>query len=141
MIKSFKQRQTEIDEGLLDGVLNLGSKFLFFWKNLWLLNTKHGLDRIIQRTTLTTDDIKTLFINAIEQFKTMTAKAGDEILFFSKSLNQGFVSGVDANGNLSLITFLPPGRSFPKPGTEKVVVEDMNGTIIEFKKLTIVEIE
>lgn len=120
-MKSFKQKC--IEEGVLDDVLNMGSKFLYFWKNLWVMNTKHGMERILQRSALGTTGLKQLFKSAIEKFKTMSANTGDAILFFSRSLNQGFVAGVGPQGNLRLITFLPKGKHYAKEGTLKVVME------------------
>lgn len=125
-MKTFKQF---LDENILDDVLDLGSKFLYFWKNRWVINTKHGFERIMKRSKLTKDELKTLFRNAIKKLSKIGASAGDNILFFSKSLKQGFVSAVDDKGNLRLITFLPRGKDFPKPGTEKVVVEGIEEEI------------
>lgn len=131
-----------IEEGVLDNVLNMGSKFLYFWHQKWIINTKHGLERIVQRMKLSVEQLKVLFRNAIESFEKMSRKAGDEILFYSKSLQQGFVSVVQPDGNLKLITFLPPGRSNPKPGTEKLVIESMCGDEeYTFENIEIVEID
>lgn len=138
-MKSFKQKC--IEEGILDNVLNMGSKFLYFWRNHWILNAAHGLERIIQRMKLSIDQLKLLFKTAIEKFDKMSTEVGQEILFYSKSLNQGFVSVVDNGGNLKLITFLPPGRSNPKPGTEKIVVESLEGEEMTFENILIVEID
>jgi len=112
-----------VSEGILDDVLNLGSKFMYFWKNKWIINTKHGLDRIGQRNKLTTTELKRLFKEAIEKSIELGVRAGEEILFWSKSLKQGFVSAIDNQGNIDLITFLPRGKHQPKDGTEHVVLE------------------
>ena len=121
-MKSFREKC--IEEGVLDDVLNMGSKFLYFWKNLWVMNTKHGMERILQRSALGTAGLKQLFKSAIEKFKTMKAKTGEAILFYSRSLNQGFVAAVGPQGNLRLITFLPKGKHFAKEGTLKVMMEN-----------------
>ena len=120
-MKSFREKC--IEEGVLDDVLNMGSKFLYFWKNLWVMNTIHGAERIMQRSKLGIDGLKELFKRSIEKFKTMNTKAGEALLFFSKSLNQGFVAAVGPQGNLRLITFLPPGKHHAKEGTLKVIME------------------
>jgi hypothetical protein len=120
-MKTFRQHL--IDEGVLDDVLNLGSKFLYFWHGKWVMNTKHGLERILQRSKIGIDGLKKLFRTALEHFMKMQAEVGETMLFFSKSLNQGFIAAVGPKKNLQLVTFLPPGKSFPKPGTEKIVVE------------------
>lgn len=139
-LKGFKEF-SKLEENILDDVLNLGSKFLYFWKNKWILNTKHGLERILQRSKLKIDQLKQLFRKAIEKVNTMKTDVGQTFLFYSKSLNQGFISAVGEQGNLNLITFLPPGRSFPKPGTQKVVIESLEGEQLEFENITVVELD
>ena len=119
--RSFKEHC--IEEGVLDNVLNIGSKFLYFWKNKWVMNTQHGLERILTRSKLGADGLKDLFKRAIEKFNKMGAETGEAILFYSKGLKQGFVAAVGPQGNLQLITFLPPGKHFAKDGTLKVVME------------------
>lgn len=132
-MKTMKQT---IEEGVLDDVLNMGSQFLYFWKKKWIINTKHGMERIMQRSKLTIAQIKLLFKRAIEKFINMQATVGQEFLFYSNSLKQGFVSVVGKDGNLKLITFLPPGKSFPKDGTKKMVIEGK-----EYEDITIVELD
>ena len=120
-----------LNEGVLDNVLNLNSKFMYFWKNKWIINTAHGLDRILQRNKLTTDEMKRLFKVAIEKSIELGVHVGEEILFWSKGLRQGFVSAIDNQGNIKLITFLPRGKHQPKTGTEHVVVESKQYRVIE----------
>lgn len=120
-----------ISEGVLDDVLSFGSKFLYFWKNKWIINTAHGLERIIQRNKLTISELKLLFKEAIEKAIELGVHTGEEILFWSKSLKQGFVSTIDPQGNIKLITFLPKGKHQPKSGTEHIVVEGKQIRIIE----------
>lgn len=122
---------SNINEGVLDNVLSMGSKFLYFWKNKWIINTAHGLERIIQRNMLSVDDLKRLFKEAIEKALELGVHTGEEILFWSKSLKQGFVSAIDPQGNIKLITFLPKGKHTPKDGTEHIVVEGKQIRIIE----------
>jgi hypothetical protein len=130
-----------LEENILNDVLNLGSKYLYFWKDTWVLNTKHGLERILQRSTLKPEQLKKLFKSAIEKAKSIGAKVGENILFFSRSLNQGFVSSIAKDG-IHLITFLPPGKSFAKDDTKKVVTESMDdGSIVEHQIHHFVEID
>ncbi len=112
-----------INEGILDDVLNMGSKYLYFWKNTWIINTFHGFKRIVERNKLSSDDIKRLFQEAIEKTLQIGVEVGEEILFWSKSLKQGFVSAIDPQGNITLITFLPKGKHHPLSGTEHIVIE------------------
>lgn len=127
----MKFEQYLIQEGILDNVLNLGSKFLYFWKNKWIINTKHGLERITQRNNLTVDQLKKLFREAIEKAIELGVHTGEEILFWSKSLKQGFVSAIDKSGNIDLITFLPRGKHQPKTGTEHIVLESKSYRVVE----------
>lgn len=120
-----------IDEGVLDNVLNMGSRFLYFWKNKWIINTEHGLERIMQRNKLSVDELKRLFKEAIEKAIQLGVHTGEEILFWSKSLKQGFVSVIGPQGNIKLITFLPKGKHQPKMGTEHIVIESKQIRVIE----------
>ncbi|KFZ26286.1 MAG: hypothetical protein KQ78_01459 [Candidatus Izimaplasma bacterium HR2] len=120
-----------IKEGVLDNILNMSSKFLYFWKNKWIINTHHGLERITQRNKLSANDLKNLFKKAIEKAIQLGVHTGEEILFWSKSLKQGFVSAIDPQGNIKLITFLPKGKHQPKTGTEHIVLESKQYRIIE----------
>ncbi|NIU01485.1 MAG: hypothetical protein GWN01_11385 [Nitrosopumilaceae archaeon] len=128
-----------VNEGVLDDVLNLGSRFLYFWKNKWIINTKHGLERILQRNKLTRKELKRLFREAIEKAIELGVHTGENILFWSKGLKQGFVSAVDPQGNIKLITFLPRGKHDPRKGqqkgkeTEHVVLENTQYRIIELE--------
>lgn len=120
-----------VNEGVLDDVLDLSSRFLYFWKNKWIINTAHGLDRIIQRNKLSVVELKRLFKEAIEKAIKLGVHTGEEILFWSKGLKQGFVSAVDSQGNIKLITFLPRGKHQPKTGTEHIVLEGKQMRIVE----------
>jgi len=123
-----------LDENILQDVLNLGSRFMYFWKNLWIINTKHGGERIGERNQLTKDQMKVLFKRALDKLANLKIALNKEILFFSRSLNQGFVSVVVPEG-LKLITFLPKGKQFPKPGTDKMIIEAENGKQIEVDEI------
>lgn len=119
-----------LGEGILDDVLNLGSKFLYFWKSKWILNTKHGYERIAERLQISIDELKKLFKTAIESAITHGVEKGKTYLFYSQSLRQGFVAAGANGGNIELITFLPKGKSYPKPGTERIVVEGIEQEIV-----------
>jgi hypothetical protein len=120
-------------EQIKDGVLDLKSRFLLHWKKHWIINTKHGLERIIERGELTAEQMKQLFQRALDKFANMKARVGEAFLFFSKSLNQGFVSAVNGHGDLTLITFLPRGRRNPKPGTDVALMESLEFTFVEIE--------
>lgn len=129
-IQQLNDKLTMMNEEILPGVLNLGSRFLLYWKNHWILNTKHGLERILQRNLLSKEQLQKLFQKALDKFDQLKSRAG-EYLFFSRSLNQGFISTADKDGNLVLITFLPPGRKNPMPGTEVKLIESTEYTYVE----------
>jgi len=120
-----------LKESVLDDVLDLGSRFLYFWKNKWIINTAHGLDRIMQRNKLSMSELKRLFREAIEKAINLGVHTGEEILFWSRGLKQGFVSAIDKQGNIKLITFLPRGKHQPKTGTEHIVLEGKQIRIVE----------
>lgn len=122
-----------LTENVIDGVVDLGSKFLFHWRNHWIVNTKHGMDRIIERSKLSLDQLKFLFQKSLEKLASMKTRIGETVLFFSRSLNQGFVSAINSSGDLTLITFLPKGRHNPKPGTDVELLEHMEYTFVEIE--------
>lgn len=70
------------------------------------------------------DDWKKLHRNALMGLmKGKDAKSGDYI-FHSKSLDQAYVAAVDVRRKtFKIVTVLPKGRSNPKPGTERMMVE------------------
>jgi hypothetical protein len=120
-----------------DGTFNYGSTFLFSWNGHWIIDTNHGWDRIKERSKLPIDKLKLLFQKALAQFDRGFYRNGQEILFFSNQLNQGFVGAVANNKNIRLITFLPPGRRTPMPGTAVALVESIDeaDTYTGFKTL------
>lgn len=121
-MKTFKEYIATLDD-----TLDLNSRFMYHWHDKWVFKTKHALDRIKERLKGDViDKLKTLFKNAIDK-----AVSVGEYLFYSKSLDQGFIGSVDNRGNITAITVLPPGKSFPKDGTDKIIVEDKEYQIIE----------
>ncbi len=105
-----------------DGTFNPSSTFLFRWHGRWLIDTNHGFERIKERSKIGLEGLKKLFQRAMDWVDRNARKAG-EYLFFSKSLNQGFVAKI-AGKNVKLITFLPFGKHNPKPGTKVEIVEN-----------------
>ena len=66
-------------------------------------------------------DIHRRAINALDK------KANGDFIIFSKSFDQGYV--VNANARLKtlrIITVLPKGRKNPKPGTDVLIVENVD---------------
>jgi hypothetical protein len=108
---------------LCEDSLKPNGKVLYVAHGRKVFNTVHGMDRLKERQTMNYKAMRILFRRAIEKLQSIKVRAEQELLFFSKSLNQGFVAAVDALGNLRLITFLPPGRHNAMPGTELELME------------------
>lgn len=106
------------------------SKRLYSWKNKWILSTRHGMERIKARLQIPFEEIKGLFKKSINKVLDKGLATGD-YLFYSPELEYGYVGFVKPNQDIILITFLPKGRSNPKPGTEKYVVEGKEYNVIE----------
>lgn len=64
--------------------------------------------------------------------------AKGDFLVFSKSMDQGYIFTADTRSkSLRIITVLPRGAKFPKPGTELVLVE----SLINIDELVCLEVE
>jgi hypothetical protein len=120
-----------LTEGIIDDVIDDTKKCMYHWKNTCIIKSVHGLDRIAERNKLTMEQLKVLFKKAIEKAIELGVHTGEEILFWSKSLQQAFVSAITPDGDIKLITFLPRGKHTAKPGTEHVVVEGKQIRIVE----------
>lgn len=64
--------------------------------------------------------------------------ARGDFLVFSKSMEQGYIFGANARSKtINIITVLPKGAKFPKPGTELILVE----SLINIDELICLEVE
>lgn len=107
--------------------------YRYHHRDKWIIDTAHAEERILQRSRLTKDQIETLYkrsIDALYDRGEDWLNRDQEYLFFSRSMQQGFVVDYrkdykDPSGERQLITitFLPPGKQNAKPGTIKVYVE------------------
>jgi hypothetical protein len=89
----------------------------------------HFLERLKERSELTKEQIDH-FLHKIREHLAEIGIEG-EFLFYSRKLKQGIVAVWDAfKSKIKMITFLPRGKDFPKPGTDKVVVESKSYTVI-----------
>lgn len=69
------------------------------------------------------DEWKDLHRKAINA---LPKNAKGDFLVFSKSMDQGYIFGANARSKtLNIITVLPKGAKFPKPGTELLTVESL----------------
>ncbi len=107
-IKSFKQFRLD------EMSVNVGELEYDF--------SPHFFDRIRERGQFTPDEIELFLKKIASKVKDIPGKK--EFLFFSKRMKQGLIAAWDSvKKKLKLITFLPRGKDFAKPGTEKVVIE------------------
>lgn len=90
--------------------------------------SRHFFDRLGERGNITIEQFKELLQKVRTKLKDLPMVG--EFLFFSRKFKQGIITSWDAmKRKLSFITFLPPGKDFPKPGTKRVVVENINKTV------------
>jgi hypothetical protein len=76
------------------------------------------------------DDWMKLHQRAIDSFS--KNKVDGEYIYFSKSLDQGYVVAMSGRAkSMRIITVLPKGRSNPKPGTKQMMVEGVEIEILE----------
>lgn len=91
--------------------------------------SKHFEDRMKERGT--NFDIQSLkqMISKIKSKLPELPPVGD-FLFYSRKLKQGFIAAWDSfRSKMSLITFLPKGKEYPNPGTEKVIIESKSYSV------------
>lgn len=83
-----------------------------------------------RRPDFTFDDWKKIHRSAIDVFN--KNKVDGDYIFFSKSLDQGYVANMSGRSKtMRIITVLPKGRKNPMPGTKQVMVESKLIDIIE----------
>lgn len=123
-------------------MINTSSEYIFNYRGKNVIDTKHSIDRRYERVKkgefyLSEKELVSFFKNIIDYLISRDAEWVDiketEILFFSKSLDQGIVIAYrrdyrDKKGEKHpvIITYLPRGRSNPKPGTVKVLLESLS---------------
>jgi hypothetical protein len=91
----------------------------------------HFNDRLAQRRAEWQKNDVQYFLQKIRS-KLASLDPKGEYLFYSNKLKQGVIAAWDAiKAKVKLITFLPKGRSNPKPGTEKIMIESIEYTIVE----------
>ena len=97
-----------------------------------LVKSGHGSDREGERNAGgVLDELTSRIIKRLNQLVMRITRSG-EYLFFSKGLNRGAVCNVDtAAKQLRIITVLPVGKDFAKPGTKQVIIEGVSYEMIE----------
>jgi len=90
----------------------------------------HAASQAFERAKhMTKERWREFFEKVTSKIKQLKLKDGD-YLFYSRKAKQGSVLNLDKD-KISLITTLPRGKSFPKPGTERMMMEEKEYTIIE----------
>lgn len=117
----------------------LGGKneeYIYSHRDKWIIATNHSTQRTMERSSLSTKEMKSLFDKVID--KTITDKLSSRMfLFYSKSLRQGIIvdhrpdkKGLFASSKNQIIiaTFLPRGKEDIRKNdngvTQKVIVEE-----------------
>lgn len=97
-----------------------------------IVKSGHGSDREGERNAGgIVDNLTVRVVKRLNQLVMKITRSG-EYLFFSKSLNRGAVFNVDiAAKQLRIVTVLPAGKAFAKPGTKQVIIEGVQYEVIE----------
>lgn len=113
---------------------------IFRYKGVVFINTKHGNNQEFIRNSerLSQDDIVELFKRYANFVANNNIKRKSYILIYSKQFQQGvvfeFTTNVKGNNRrMTIITFLPKGKSFALDDTEKVIVEGVKEEILFFE--------
>lgn len=95
----------------------------------WLVKpTLHGAaqaaDRVGNITKQQWADMHQRMVDTLAKVTDIPTKKETEIIFYSKSLKQGYVVAHDPqHGELRIMTVLPSGNQIAKPGTKKIMME------------------
>lgn len=102
-----------------------------------IVKSGHGLDRNTEREAESEIDglIARVVKRLISPVQRITRPG--EYMFFSKGLNRGAIFNVDLQKpQLRVVTILPPGKNWARPGTRSVFVEGAHRAVLD-----IIEIE
>jgi hypothetical protein len=95
------------------------------YKNKFVVDTKHSIERNKERLNLTDNEIQTIFKRGIDTLLKKGYGSGD-FLLFSKEFNQGFVIDYRPSNNKRKENDLIVITTLPKDGTTKLVLERYN---------------
>lgn len=106
--------------------------FKFSYKDWEFEATVHAAaQEFDRRPDMKESDWKDFHKKVYDKLETMQKKNG-EFIFFSKKYQQAYVAAVNFNNNsVRVITILPKGRSNPKPGTVRFIIEGKVYTDLE----------
>ena len=90
-----------------------------------IIPTAHsGAQALMRVPEYDLDDWKLIHLRMMDHILNNTIASG-HYLFYSKSLEQGYVVDINVdNKKIKIVTILPKRRNNPKPGTEKILVEN-----------------
>lgn len=119
--------------------IKTGTPYIYKHRGKFIIDTKHSIDRKYERAkegTFQLNEKELIFIfekiieYCIKNENKWKNEYQTDMLFFSKSLNQGVVityrEDKYAKSNekhVVILTYLPKGKSNPKPGTQKIITE------------------
>lgn len=118
--------------------LDLNDEIVFRSGQIKIRQSNHSVQRIAQRNQLSEKELSTLFDRVCEKMEQMRFFDKDPrvrltLLFYSRSLKQGIVTGWNGTNNiLTIITFLDKSDKLPwkKPGDEYVILEGKEYQVI-----------
>jgi hypothetical protein len=100
--------------------------------NYRVIDSNHGPAQKKKRRksgdiTLSDREYEKMFSLAIDKFEKEKSKKGD-YLIYSRTMQHGIIvnyhPGVTGKSRITIITYLPKYKQFPKPDTMKILVED-----------------
>lgn len=103
---------------------------IFTHRGRHVIDTNHAVDRFNQRNSLPKEDLDLLFKRMIDKFLNKEIDHPEEFLVYSMSLHQGLIVAYrkdkytdESTKQFFVVTFLPPGKKNPRPGTPTITVE------------------
>lgn len=126
-------KYSKYEEKQLAEKSSLNKKLMF---RDWLINpTIHACAQAhLRRPDFDINDWKIIHSRMMAYIINNVGQIKGDYVFFSKSLNQGYVVEIiNSKKRINIVTVLPKGRSQPKNNTEKVIIE--NRVIIDIIEL------
>ena len=120
--RGFRGKVTKDDERELAELSALKKSYRL--GELTIRPTLHSSAQAYQRRPdMSVEDWRDFHLQVVKKIRD-DQMPGGEYIFFSRSMNQAYVVSYNERKKLiKIITVLPEGRSRPKPGTKKVLME------------------
>ena len=128
---SYKQDRTKQEEVEISKISPIF--FVFKYQSWTIQPSIHSAAQAYDRRPgFEEDDWKSLHRKVVKHLNQERMKKNGDYLFYSKSMQQGYVCMVSySNKMIKLITVIPKGRSRPKDRTTKVVVENKDIELVD----------